>query len=321
MTTKKMHAIFYGVIVAVWGLYLYVTLSAPQSSNQFNLSRLQIVLLQLTITVPYLVAWLAAARGALLLRGHAKKLADGVMRQGFSFVATGLWWLFASLFLPTLISALRTALRAYPTLSAELTAPLIIASNYVNIVLPLIGFWFLYHGARRIATPAPSASKQTSWDKSNPIIVGVFLAIVAPLYVYLVFTNPVRTVSTDPAIVATYHLPDILIVLTIVIPALVSWGLGMSASLALSGFIPQGSQLLKRYALQTFTRGVWLIIAASMLLQMLVSVGSQRFAGIGLGSILLILYVFIGLQVLGYILTTIGVQGLSSDADQRTTAL
>jgi hypothetical protein len=289
----------YLAVIALEAVYVGLTLAAPQApqaGGAIRLSPVQTVLLQLSIAVPYVVAWLVGTRGALDFRhcGASTPAAEG--GRGFRSFFLGL----AVLIGGGLLSALIGALGPYLPPNSPGAVALVIAGNYAYVLTDLLAMLALFLGAWHLVGDGHGV------ERDDVIISAVLVVIIAALYVPLVLSNPVRQASASPSVAATYYLPDAVIVITLIVPYLVAWTLGFLTTLRVVRYAPPERDALQRKGIRTFVKGLWVIIFSSILLQLLVSLGGVRLLALGLGQILVLVYAFIGLQIAGFVLISLG---------------
>lgn len=298
---------YYAVVAFVSLLYLLLTFFAPQAANSFGLSREQIFFLKGTIALPYIATWFFAAYGLSTLELYlaAAKKEDVTMLALLRSFRNGLLWIVTGTIFVALIGGIKSYFAAITALLPVFT----IVTNYLYVFPPLIGFLIIYKGVVRLES---SEHKQNS-NLFNTIIV----LIISAFYIFLISTNPTRQFSADPAIPATYFLPDSLILLTIIIPITLTWWLGFSAAFTMSDLIPYLARAELFKGITRILYGIWSIIFASIIIQGLLSLGGTRLYEIGLGILLLVIYVFIFLQGLGYFLIALGSNSLRRSAAEK----
>jgi hypothetical protein len=291
----------YGLLGAAILLYLGLTYLAPQpaANNTLGLSQAQIDLLKLAVTIPYLLTWGIGVFGLTALGNYLKTSDEKTpeLTPLLKALHSGVAWILISTIVTSLVGAIRT-LR--PDLRVELT----ITANYLYIVPLLIGFWLIYKGVRVML-----AQKASAGIKKSNLLQLVIATILVACYSTLIFTNPHREVG-DGAIPAAYYLPDFMIIATIIIPVFVVWWLGFSVAFKMSDLIPHVARAESFKSMTKILYGIWSIIFTSILVQILLSLGSNRLLHIGLSLILGLLYLFILLQGAGYLFLALGVRGL-----------
>lgn len=298
---NKKQKLYYSIAVGASVLYLFLTFSAPPASNTFGFSPLQILLLKTTIALPYIATWILGVYGLSTLERYidqTKEKNDGVIKL-LSFLRTGILWILIGTIFVALLGGIRTAYFAENTNIRPLFT---IATNYLYVFPQLIGFVLIYKGVARL-----HAAEEMSQHKHTSYLFTTFVVfLISCIYVFLLATNPTRQFSSDPALPATYYLPDILILLTIVIPILASWWLGFSAAFTMSDLIPHLTRAELFKGITRIVYGIWAIIFTSIIIQALLSLGGTRLYDLGIGIILLIVYIFITLQGIGYLFIALG---------------
>ena len=290
------------LIVLLWVVYCGITLLTPQDPavEKYQLSNLMLSLLLVSVSVPYLVCWLFAVSGWLHLREFAQQQPPGAERSGFAKIAYGLLALVGSLIVPTLIRAV------YIYVSHNSRAPgWNIFNNYMGIFFPLLGFLLMFLGSLQIASQI--TSKVTRLAKATTVFFPV--ALFSVFYLFMIFANPTRQVSLDPSIQPTYFLSDSMIIATIILPVIATWFLGLLLVLNLEHY-SHYSKTINRPGLVSLYNGVIIIVAITILTQVLASLGNSRFANLNLGALLAIIYVFLGLLALGFGLIARGAKKL-----------
>jgi hypothetical protein len=305
MKHKISNKIVYFLVFLAWLIYTYFTFTAPisSSSQDLGLSGGVLFLVQLTIVLPYLVVWLMAVYGWSHISSYSQSIGDSKDGKAFGKIANGLGWFLAGLVLSALISSWRSMGINDPIHLFSST----IVTNYVYVFFPLVGFLFLYHGTRHLRELLPENSKLTS-SAITFIMTGI--AGLSVVLTWLIFTNPNRQVNPAPDIGATYYISDPFIVLTILVPLIVAWVLGGLAVVSIGHYQKQVKAQIYQNFLKKLSLGIIFIVIAAIVLQGILALGTNRFIGIGLGPLLLVIYVFLGAQAAGYVLVAMGAKKL-----------
>ncbi len=293
--SKNRSMILYGLVFLAWGAYLAMSLLAPRpATNPYNLASWEITLLGLSITIPYLFIWLMAARGTVRLGEYQISLGEGEHHKAFAQLKTGLAWLTAGLIVTTLAGSVRS----YLGTNEDLRTAVSIMINALHMFFPLMGFMWLYFGAHRLVRDAG-----LSTPMGTIIATLASVSVVTAVQIMLLFTDPKRNESL--------HLGDPLLVVLLIFPSMISTVLGALAVFDLNDFVKRSVAVIYERSLKPLALGVLLIALSTVILQLLLSVGASRLAGFGLGGILLIVYVFIGVQCVGYLFVARGAGRLS----------
>ena len=149
-----------------------------------------------------------------------------------------------------------------------------------------------------LQTPSSASEKSSLFSSSHlaQAVVGT-LAISIP-FIWFVFTNQNRLVPFASDTPATYYLVDPLIIMLIIIPTVMGWLIGLLVAFKASDSL----SLVAETREVDFFNGIFLVVLGSIILQALISIGTARLYALGLGVILLLIYVFIAVQLVGYIL-------------------
>ncbi len=290
------------LILLLWGAYCGITLVTPQdpAALKYHLSTLTLNLLIVSVSLPYLICWQFAVSGWLHVREFAHNQPRGVERNGFAKIAYGLLALVASLVIPTLVRA------GYVYISHDSrSAGWNIFNNYMGITFPLLGFLLMFIGSLQIVSQI--TPKITRLAKVTTVFFPV--ALFSVFYLFMIFANPTRQTSLDPSVQPTYFLPDRLIIGTIILPVIATWFFGLLLVLNLEHY-SHYSKTINRPGLVSFYNGIIIIVAITILTQVLASLGNSRFANLNLGAVLTIVYVFLGLLALGFGLIARGAKKL-----------
>ncbi len=284
--------IYYVLIFFIWAIYVYVTFTTPiVSSDQFRITEAQVFVLRTSISAMYLFMWMGGLYGVLSMQSQKLK--------GFGVVGNGLFLILLAFIIPTVVNAIGAPYIQVEKFNMIMT----IVNNYFYVLLPLIGFYLIFKGLKAVWSLADEVVR-TLDDK---IITGFFVLLISGVYTYFVFTNNTRQMSDIPGIKPTYYLPDLLIFLTIIVPSVVAWGFGVYSAL-LAGRIANLSLVTEEIRLTRLVKGIWFVIFSSILLQMLLSLGTSRLLSLGVGTILVIVYLFLLLQLLGFLLVAFSIK-------------
>ncbi len=303
--------VLYGTAFFASLFYALLTYLAPQAGNSFGLSKLKLLLLQLTIVIPYALTWFFSAYGLSTLGCYieAAKSENIALVNLLRNFKTGLLWIVSG----TILSAIVGGIKMFFMTDNNILPPMTIVINYLYIFPSLIGFIAIYRGVLQLRL-----SKEVSGNKPVSYIFTTFIVLlISGSYVYLLYTNPTRQFSADPTIPATYFLPDSLILITIVLPIIVSWWLGFYSVFTMSDLVPYLTGVGIFKGLTRILYGTWSIIFASIIIQALLSLGTARLYSVGLTILLLVIYMFIILQGMGYLLIALGSNSLQKSLNEN----
>lgn len=294
------------VLILLILIYLGLTFATPVDTatlTRYHISELSLRLLGLSVSIPLIAIWITAYLGFIPFKKYAESIRDSADGKALSVVVHGLMIMSFGLPIASIISGLM--MLGVREIHLDQSVATII-TNYVNILIALSGYWFVMKGAQLLKN---IEENKNSYAK-NTWVVWVLFSIVSLAYIVFTFQNPIRTFSPDPNIRATYYLPDIMIFLTIVVPYIVSWYMGVVAVIHIFHYKQNVSGIIYRQALQYLTFGFLAIIVSSIFLQFFTDV-SYSLQTLSLAALLGIVYILLLVIAIGYILIAIGAKKLA----------
>jgi hypothetical protein len=303
--------VIYGAVSLVWLVYAALNLHTSQSvtAESLRVSQEALYLLRLTVDIPFLITWLAAAAGWRYMRQFSRsKRLKGFEQAAYKLLAGGLGLLTLSLITSTFGSSLR-----YAFYDPDTVRLVTITTNYMAIVLPLAAFGLTYRGATYLVSNSINADNRAVrvWILSIP------LSIIAALFGALIFTNPIRHMGEALNQPATYYLSDPIILVTLMLPALVSWFLGLLTVLQLERYLYGSVTKGQQAGLVPVFNGLLAVVSGSILAQAILALGDTRLYSYGLVIVLFLVYLLLLMQSLGYGLIVLGAQRLRRLGDTR----
>jgi hypothetical protein len=286
-------------------IFVYVVLTLTTKTDQaalakYSLTAAQARALSLTIVIPYILIWLTALVGYLRLRNYALQIRDSKDGKAFRTISTGVLWL--CLWLP--ISTITTALfRHYYALHPSTTANLVRIDNYINLIVLLFGFLYVYLGSKQLL----SLVKKPAFTATHVIMLGYI--VFSALYVLLTLRDPTRQFPTTAVPLATYYEPDAILVLTIVIPRLLMWFLGILGVYNIYVFSKFVKGSIYKAALNKLALGLGTIVLAVIVLRCVQSL-SSILLDMSLTVLLVFVYALLLMISAGYILVSRGAKNL-----------
>lgn len=289
-----------GIFIVLSLIYIGLTFGiAPDAASlaKYNLSTSEIQLLRLTLVVPIVIIWIIAYYGYAKFKRYAEIVKDSKEGKAWGNLVSGLLALALWLPLSSNISNIGSYIyHKYP----HLTQTSVIITNYLNLIIVLVAFILLYRGAnglvRSVGKPLPPTLKSAGM---------AFLAVESAVFAYLTITNPFRSKAVDNITPAAYYLPDWLLVLTIIIPYIIIFYLGLRVVQDINLYRKNVQGSLYKAALRLLAEGIGAVVLSIMALRYLTSLTSV-FNDATLKIILLIIYVLIFLIGAGYVLIALG---------------
>jgi hypothetical protein len=175
--------------------------------------------------------------------------------------------------------------------------------NYANIVLLLPAFWLVYQGTVRLLQSA-----KISHNGLSPKQTGLYILLSA-LYVFVVFHDPVRLAAHDDVQTATYYMSDWWILLTIVIPRLIMWYLGLAAAANIILYRHKVKGSIYKEGLRLLAFGLTGVVISTIVLRIVQSL-SVQLSKLSLLVLFLVIYVLLALIAAGYVFLAKGASRL-----------
>jgi hypothetical protein len=265
----------------------------------YHTSALDFRLLDILVNLPIVIVWFVAFWGYSRLSSYARILGSAPEAAGYTTLSKGLSWLAWVLPITSIIDRFLSGLSNHqPKLHTSMT----IISNYFNLVLPLLAFIIIFVAAKMLLR----GQKWKTDQPKSPLFMAVFL-LGGALYCYLILrTADLSNLSNSSNI---YKLPNWLVIISLVIPYLYGWFLGLLASYQLNLFSLRTPGVLYKRALSYLSSGLIAVILSFIVTQYLAAVWpSKTHLVFNLHLAIVILFRVIG--GVGFILLAIGANKL-----------
>lgn len=284
------------IVLAI--IYASVNLiAAPPRTylEHYHVTSATMRLLDSTVVLPVIIIWFIGLYGYQKLRayttyiGHNKEGEDLVrLTRGIMILA---WWLPIA----TTISALLDLFaRQHPSFLP--TATIII--DYMSMLFPLVAFWLISRGSRRLSEISGERPSQNSVH-----IMAILLIAGSILYTCLV-------VSSRDQLWSIHHLPLWAILTTLALPYIFTWYLGMMAAFDMRVYSSNVKGILFRRSWSYLAVGIVWIIIMSILLQYVTAV-STKLGDMSLGWALALTYGVLVTLAIGYVFIALGAKKLT----------
>jgi hypothetical protein len=261
--------------------------------QRLELTTLQYRIISLAVFVPVVLIWFAAFYGYSKLRAYSDLIKGTPDGKHVRIITTGLMILALALPANSLLAAANGII--VDNHPGFLTFGTII-KNYCSVLLPLISFVFISNGTQGLS----KLSKKRPTYRTVNLLAGFFI-VLSTLYCYLTITSHNLN--------QIYHMPKVLIVLTIICPYLYTWFLGLSAAYETHLYSRKAPGTLYRRTWNMLASGIAVIIFAQVIVQY-VSTATLQFNDFKLIRLLFIVYVLFVLLAAGYIVVAIGAKRL-----------
>ncbi len=272
--------------------------------HTYNMSPHEYHVLLFITELPLVIIWFGAFYGYYRLRAYTISIANTKEEIVFKKLTLGILWVAWGLVLPTILALIFSM---FISTSSDISPAMLIFENYFSLLFPLVAFTIIADGAHRLIT----YEKLKSARFSIRILLFTFV-FCATLYCYFTFRSlnlNLLTSTSNP-----YYLPVWLIIITITIPYLYTWLIGLLAAYEYSIFAKQVKGVIYRRAIQLVSAGVVLVIVDSIGVQYIHSI-IPRSGHMSLNSLLVATYILYFVIVLGFILISVGAGRLKKIED------
>jgi hypothetical protein len=289
----------YAILAVIYILLVFILPANSQAMHAYHLNALEYRILYFAVALPSLAVWFAAFFGYAKLQEYADSIAASSEAGAFNQLARGCKWLAWSL--PVSVLTAYT-LNAVADHWHSFHAAAIIIDNYATLALPLVGFSIIGLASKELVNQA-----KIRLSPLNARGIMLFFVVGGVLYCYLTFRR------FDPALLGSthnpYYLPIWLMLVTVIIPYLYAWFVGLLATYEITTYSRQVRGVLYKQALHLLVGGLVAVIAGSILLQYVSSVEPST-GHLVLDYRLLLITIFRVVPGIGFILITMGASRL-----------
>lgn len=281
-------------------LVLFIALTlipSPDTATliKYHLTPLGVRLLDLTVIFPEAIIWFAAFYGYQKIQHYSQLIRTGKEGKQIAKLSRGLLLLAIGLPVIAIMSSILTIIASH---HPSFTATSVIIQNYANIVFPLLAFIWISNGARGLS----------ELTRTRPPFIVMHIIAVVALTLGIAFCCLI--VSQHRELRLTYHMSPQLVMLTLGIPYIYIWSIGLQACAELLEYSRKVHGVLYRKAWIQFISGLAAIIFISILLQYLTTLYTWL-NSLTLGAVLLLLYSLLLLLGGAYIVVALGAKRLT----------
>ena len=259
-TTRSMQ---WCIILSV--LYIGLILVLPYRHAPIahhHLSATEYRLASAAIALPVIAVWFFAFWGYAKLREYSDTILKSHEGPHFDRLASGCAWLAWGLPLATISSLI---LGSLTTRWVGFHSTSIIITNYIALIVPLIAFVIISSAGNGLI-----GKERPRLDLTSARLTMVVFLAIGVAYCFFVFRSLDLTSLTSTQ--NPYFLPVWLTILSVIIPYLYAWFIGLLAAYEITLFSINMRGLLYRRALLYMVVGLVIIIVSSIALQYINSV-------------------------------------------------
>lgn len=283
-------------------LFVLCIFLLPQSASiakSNNLTISQYRYAQLLVNIPIISVWYFAFWGYSKLKEYSKAIIKTPEGKSIDKLASGITWLAWSLPVVAITNKILTAIGGKKISINSFT---IILSNYIDLVLPLVAFIIISSAARKLI-----GDKKASLDTTRNRLLIILFALIGVVYCFLILRA--FDLSSLASTKNPYHLPAWLMIVSIIIPYLYAWFIGLLAAYEILIYSKHLHGLLYKNAMYFLACGLVAIIISYIAGQYLSSVWHMpKHLEFSLKQIIIILFKIVG--GIGYIFLAYGASKL-----------
>jgi hypothetical protein len=289
----------YAILAIVYVLLIFLLPGNQSIMQEHRLTTTEYHILQFLVGLPLMAVWFMAFYGYAKLGEYARSIKKTPEASGFGRLAQGCAWIAWSLPIHSIVSLV---IRAFGNAHPGFKPAGIIIINYTDLLFPVVGFTLIGAASRHLFDRA-------KMNLSAASIRGLTLLFVAGgvLYCYLTFSR-----FTGIGLGATsnpYHMAVWLTVLTVIVPYLYAWFVGLLAVYELVSYGRHVRGVLYRQAMHMLVMGLLTMILGSIAFQY--SRSLQPGDGhLVLGSYLLFSLIFQVITGIGFAIIALGASRL-----------
>lgn len=289
----------YLVLAVLYVALIFLLPANSHAMQTYHLSSFEYRVLYLAVAVPSLVVWFVAFYGYARLQEYARVIKRTDEASAFSQLARGYMWLAWSLPVSVITAFVLDAIADH---WSGFHAAATILTNYTTLALPLIGFSIVGMASKELISRV-----NTRLSPMNARGIMLFFVVGGVLYCYLTFRqlHPGSLGSAHNP----YFLPIWLMLLTVIIPYLYAWFVGLLAAYEITTYSQQVRGVLYKQALHLLVGGLVVVIAGSILIQYVSSVDPSS-GHLVLDYRLLLTVLFRVIIGIGFVLIAVGANRL-----------
>jgi hypothetical protein len=295
MYLQKLSPFFWFNVLTL--IYVVTSLVVPVSAKTLSMLHLSLAeyrMLLVTVLVPYILIWLAAFYSYQKSDQYARALKGTDEANSFASISTGVRVMAWGLAIPAILSVILNGIAATNPSFKDTTT---IINNYATMLVPLIAFSFIGIGTRRLSEHA----------QARPSLNGIrIFALVFLLFGVYYTAAALNTLYQHDN---PYHLSRTVLLLTVIVPYLYAWFMGILSCYDLALYARKIRGLLYKRALTTLSAGLMTIIGSSIFIQF-VKIAFAYKDNVSINSLLLIIYVLLIIEAVGFILIANGARQL-----------
>lgn len=247
------------VLAAIYFILIFILPTSKAIIAHHLLSPYEYRVATALVGIPTVAVWFAAFWGYAKIQEYSHAIRKSTEGKYFKLLTHGLGWLAWGLPFVSIVTLTleHTAIRYQ---SFEPTS--IVLSNYVALVIQLIAFYVIATAASGMVGEA-----RPSLSLSSARVLLLFFLTGGVLFCFLAFRNVY--ILGQPTTANAYHLPVSLVIITLIIPYLYAWFIGLQSVYEIYLYTMTMNGKLYRRKLRLVVLGLVLLIISYVAIQFL----------------------------------------------------
>ncbi|HVW23088.1 MAG TPA: hypothetical protein VHB51_01200 [Candidatus Saccharimonadales bacterium] len=302
---KKKYLALLVALTAVYAFFVYDTPVNHEQLAKYHLSTTADHWLLASVVVLLFLIWFAAVYGFSKFKDYAETIKTRQDGHHLAEVAVGLGVLAFGLVISSVLSS---ALQDVSVRNIQMVPRTVIIQNYISLVIAGVSYYLIYKGAKQLAglvkeKPKSDLKKWWFWA----------YLVLAVVYVYSALNSSDKNTVATTTKHGLFYLPDALLLVTLLLPYVVVWYLGIRGPIYLAFYQNKTKGTIYKSALRSLSTGLMIVVLLTILTQFLSIVAvshSDSLANASLDTLLVIIYVLIGLIAAGFLVIARGAKKL-----------
>ena len=289
----------YGVLASIYLLLVFFLPANKIAQHSYHLSSVAYHVLLFIIIIPLIGIWFGAFYSYARLSQYCRAINETAEGHDFNKLTRGFTWLAWGSVIASLITIILNAIaNERPSFLPTST----IITNYLSLLVPLIAYSYISTGARGLNIRA-----RVSITGQGAKALILFFMFIGVAYCYVTFRYlDLYSVGSNNN---PYYLPAWLMILTVIIPFLYTWFIGLLAAYEICLYSKNVQGILYQRSMRLLSGGVISVIASSIAIQYLRS-AVPRTGHLSLNNVLLIVNIAYIFMAFGYVLISLGARNL-----------
>lgn len=292
---KLRSKLFYSYLffLIVYSGFVLLPAPAPATLLQYHVSPLGLRIIDVTIILILAGIWFAGFYGYGKLQTYTRLIRGSKDGKRVAKLTRGIFLLV--MWLP--VSSTTAAVLNYIAVKRPGLLPQVSIINiYVNLLLPLLGFFIISKGAWGLSE---MVRHRPTFRTSN--ILAIFVIYIGLIYYRLVVTTAHRN--------DIYHMSIWLILITVVAPYIYMWFIGLLAAYNIDLYRQKVAGIVYRKSWRLLSLGLCWLIVVSIAFQYLTTL-TARLSHLSIYWLLAIVYSLLLVLSAGFVLVALGARNL-----------